>query len=355
MSRTPRRRTKLVDIATQAEVSVATVSRVLSKPETVRPELRERVQRVLEKHPYVPDGAASALASRKTHTVGAIVPTIGVAIFSDGIEALQSELQESRCALVIATNHNDPSEEFDAVNVLIRRGVDGFVLVGNDHLPETLELMRQFDIPFIKTYVGASDDGVPAVGFDQFDATYELTEYLISLDHRDFGVIVSPTRFNDRIRARRDGVLKCLEDRKITLAQSQVVEVPYSISSGRAALRSVMNANPRITAVVCTTDVLAIGAVIEAKALGIDVPGRLSVTGFDDLELAGQIDPTITTVKVPAEEIGRTAAGYILRVIAGESIPESFYTPTELIIRNSTARPANPRRPRGRPRKARRA
>jgi LacI family transcriptional regulator len=346
-----KRAIKLTDVAEAAGVSIATVSRVINRPETVSPELRLRVTEILQKTGFVPNGAAAALASRKTRTIGAVVPTIGNAVFADGIVALQAELHNSGYTLIIANHQYNAEIELESVQALLRRGVDGIVLVGDDHLPETLAVLRTSGVPFITTYVHTSKNGIPAVGFDNELAAFQMTEYLLNLGHREFGLIANLSEPNDRVRARQRGVQRALRERKIKLPERQIAHVLYSVSSGRAGLRAVMNANPKVTAVFCTTDVLAVGAVIEAKTLGIDVPGELSITGFDDLELAGELDPAITTVRIPTKEIGRIAAGYIARLIAGNGAPNSTNIPIEMIIRNSAARPANPKRGPGRPRR----
>jgi LacI family transcriptional regulator len=344
-----KRAKRLIDVAEAAGVSIATVSRVLNRPETVSPELKQRVTEILNETGFVPNGPAAALASRKTRTVGAIVPTIGNAVFADGIVALQTELHNSGYTLIIANHQYNREIELESVRALLRRGVDGFVLVGDDHLPETIQLLRSFDVPFIVTYVHESKNNIPAVGFDNELAAFQLTDYLLNLGHREFGLIANLNEPNDRVRARQNGVLRALRERKIKLPDRQIAHVPYSISSGRAALRAIKNANPDVSAVFCTQDVLAVGAIIEAQALGIDVPGDLSITGFDDLEIAGEIEPAITTIRIPTREIGRVAAGYIARLIAGHDAPQSTTVPVEMIIRESTARPAIPRRGPGRP------
>ena len=346
------RKVRLADVAAEASVSLATASRVVNNPDSVSPELRGRVQRAMDAMNFVPSGAAMALASQKTRTVGMIVPSIGVAVFPPGVEALQQELLSNGYALVIANSGYDPQRELEAVRTLLRRGIDGLVLVGNERLPETAALIEEFRLPVIHTYVDRCDAGIHAVGFDQDKAAYEMTEYLVHLGHKDFGVITSPRTFNDRVRARCAAIARCLRAHKLKLGETRIVEVPYSIRDGRAALRTLLAADTRLTAIMCTTDLLAVGAVLEAQSLGQDVPGTLSITGFDDLEIASEIDPALTTVRVPTEEIGRVAAGYIIRLVAGEHVPRSNVIPAELVIRQSTGRPSNPRRGRGRPRKS---
>ena len=329
----------LADVADASGVSLATVSRVLNTPEIVTPEVRERVRRALRSLDYLPHGAARALRSRRTRSVGVVVPTLGASIFGRGVEALQSRLAERGYRLLVANSQYDLQKEAVEIQSLLEHGIDGLILVGNDHLPEARSLVRRYDIPVVITFVHVAAENLPAVGFNNFAAAYEMAAYLFGLGHRQFGVITSPVTANDRVRARREGLLTYLRNNGVLLPPACLVEVPYLMEAGREALRRIISAAPQTTAVLCTTDVLAIGAVAEAKRLGLDVPGRLSVAGFDNLEFASYVDPALTTVTIPAEDIGRTAADRLLDAFAGEELPQATEIPAVLAIRGTTAPP----------------
>lgn len=333
-----RKKAGIADIAAAAGVSSATVSRVLNKPAIVRPELRARVQQALRTLGYVPHGAARALASKRTRSVGAVVPTLGTSIFARGVEALQNRLGEGGYGLLVANSQYDPEKELFETRALLERGIDGLVLVGNERLAETRALLRQYGIPVVVTYVSEAADGVPAVGLDSFEGTYALTRYLVDLGHRRFAIVTSPVANNDRIRARRDGIVTCLEHCDLR-AGVPILELPYLMDSGKNAVRTVIAQAPDVTAIVCTTDVLAIGAIAEAKALGLDVPRDLSISGFDDLEFASYLDPSLTTVHVPAEEIGRIAADRVVGLMSDRPVPMTTDLAGKLVIRQSTGAP----------------
>lgn len=334
-----KRKAVIADIAAAAGVSTATVSRAINTPSMVRPELRERVQEALRLLGYVPHGAARALASRRTRSVGVLVPTLSTSIFARGVEALQNRLGEAGYSLLVANSQYDLDKELVETRALLERGVDGLVLVGNERVSETRSLLRQSGLPVVVTYVSEGADGLPAVGIDNYRCTYELTRYLFDLGHRQFGVVSSPFGSNDRIRARRQGILTCLEHRDAAIPQSGILEVPYTMESGREALRHLLRSHPAMTALVCTTDVLAIGAIAEAKDLGLDVPGDLSIAGFDDLEFASYLDPALTTVRVPTERIGEMAADLLLGLMQSRVVAPRSELEGELIIRRSTGTP----------------
>jgi LacI family transcriptional regulator len=303
---------KIEDVARQAAVSAATVSRVLNHPEIVRPELRDKVTRAIANLSYTRDSAARALKSGRMRTIGAIVPTLGLGIFADGVEALQNRIE---------------------------RGIDGIVLVGGSHGHELRALIQQAGVPVITTYVSKAQGGIPAIGIDNYRATRELTQYLLELGHVRFGTIANVPPSNDRSRARLDGIQKALAEAGIHLQPSQIIRADHSLAQGRSALRQLLNDHPDTTAVICTTDTLSIGAMAEARKMGIGVPQQLSITGFDDVELSAQVDPPLTTISIPAAEIGRGAADYLINAIAGMPIPKSVQLPYRLIIRASTAPP----------------
>lgn len=329
-------RVRVQDVARVANVSTATVSRVLNQPERVRPDVRERVRRSIEALRYTPDGAARALRSRRTRTVGVVIPTLSVGVFAEGVEAMQIRLAEYGYTLLIASSQYDTARERHEIDTLIERGVDGLMLVGNIHGMETYESIRSHKIPFLTTYISEAQAGVPAVGIDNEQAAREVTQYLIGLGHRVFGVIANMQRSNDRSLARVLGIHKALADAGIALPTGMVYKAGHSLSEGRQGLRALVGADPALTAVICTTDTLAIGALAEARDMGWPVPARLSVTGFGDIELAAHVDPPLTTVSDGTDIIGRVAVDHLMRLVQGEPIEPSTRLPSRLIVRGST-------------------
>jgi LacI family transcriptional regulator len=351
-----RARAKLTDVARLAKVSLATASRALNQPGIVRPAIRERVERAVEKLSYAPDRMAKALSSGKSRIVGAVVPTIGNAIFADGVEALQNRLDERGYTLLLSNSQYDPEKELRQIKALLEHGIDGLVLVGDSFAPEALPLIRRRGIPFVTTYVCASKHGIPAIGIDNRLATEEATRYLLELGHRKFAVIANTALPNDRSQARMEGMLAALAHHNIGLGPDRIVEVTQpSISNGRRAFATLIAADPALTAILCTTDALAAGALAEARRRGIRVPVELSVVGFDDIEIAGEADPSLTTVNVPAADIGRIAADHLISAIEGSPIPMTTRIDALLIVRESTDRPPHSppstsrRRPRTKP------
>ncbi len=330
---------KLADVARVAGVSPATVSRVLNNPSIVRASLRQRVEAAIDALGFHPHAAARALKSRRSLTIGAVVPTLDVAIFAAGISAIQARLREEHYTLLVASSDYDPRRELDEIRVLLERGVDGIIVVGNAFSPQAVRLAREHDVPLVTTYVSQARKGLTAIGIDNAAAMYALVRHLLRLGHREFGVLTDASPRNDRTRARRDGILRALAEAGVELPSSRVVEVAYSVANGRCGLRTILAVHPEITAVVCTSDALAIGALSESRALGYRVPRDLSVTGYDDIEMAANTEPALTTVHVPAAEIGRAAADHLLARIGRRAASLPVLLPAPVVIRGSAGPP----------------
>jgi LacI family transcriptional regulator len=338
---TPQGAATIVDVARVAAVSVATVSRALSRPERVRPELVARVRSVATRLGYVPHRAARALVSRRSATIGAVVPTVDNAIFAKAIQSLQRALDERGYRLLLAFDEYDLAREAAQVRAMVEHGVDGLVLVGGEHDGPTLDLLRSRGVPFVYTWMFAAAGADPCIGFDNRRSMVRLTHHLADLGHRRFAVVSGITRGNDRAAERLAGVRDALAARGIDLPPANVVERPYGIAEGRSALGLLLAQRPAPTAVVCGNDVLAFGVLFEALARGIDVPRSLSITGFDDLDLSAQLTPSLTTMRVPSAEMGRRAAEFLLSRIGGDAVPDKLELEAELIVRGTTAPPAS--------------
>lgn len=334
----------IFDVAEQAGVSISTVSRALSGQRLVRPVLVERVKRAAEAVGYVPHQAARTLASRRSRIVGAVVPTIDNAIFSRAIQALQQRLDAGGYRLLLATTEYNRGREVDEVHSLVRHGVDALVLVGSDHDAEVLELVANKALPFVNTWTTERATGGGAIGFDNHAAMTRVVRHLLSIGHRQIAMIAGVGAGNDRARARSTAFREAMQSAGHPPGEHSLVECPYTLQDGRAALRWAAESRPRPTAVVCGNDVLALGALIEARAMGITVPRQMSITGFDDLDLASQFTPALTTVRVPSAAMGELAADYLLARLDGRSVPDLVALEAELIVRESTAPPPRRRR-----------
>lgn len=329
------------DVAAAADVSTATVSRVLNRPDAVREALRQKVQTAVTALGYVPHAGARAMKLRRSGTVGAIFPTVDNPIFAKAIDALQRRLAGSGMQLLLATNGYDPETEKQQALNLLTRGVDALVLCGTGQSDDLLHQLRQRGVPAVHVMSWPAPPGLVAVGFDNARAMAQVVRYLLDLGHRRIAMLAGITRDNDRASARLAGVRDALAAAGLALPPRCCVERRYELGAARDGLRVLLAAQPAPTAVICGNDVLAFGAMIEADKLGLAVPAQLSIVGFDDLELAGHLKPGLTTVRVPAEQMWKLAAERVIDMLAGTEVPQATEIDIALVVRGSTAPPAD--------------
>ncbi len=331
---------RLIDVANAAGVSIATASRALSKPHMVKLELRQQVERAIQTLNYRPDRLARALSLGRNTTIGAIVPTLGIAVFANGVECLQSKLDELGYTLLLGNSQYDMRKELKQIRAFAENSVAGLILVAGDMSEEALELISSLKVPVVCTYMHQSLFGFPAVGIDNHKAAKRLAEHLISLGHRRFGIISNTVKPNARSSARRDGAIEAITTAFGNQHKPALVAVDEpSIENGRLALQKTLEIDPLVTAVMCTTDALALGVFAECKARNIDVPTQISVTGFDDMDFVAHTDPPLTSIKVPAKAISDQAVDMLIAMIAGEPVEMSVEIDAEIIIRKSIAPP----------------
>lgn len=329
----------LRQVAERACVSTATVSRVLNSPAAVRDDRRQRVLKAISELSYVPHGPAQALVSRRTGTIGAVVPTLNNGLFADCIAALQTRLNQEGYVLLLATSEYDEAREVEEVSALLRRGVDALMLVGGMHSAEVYARVENRKVPLVLTWTLESEAGYDCVGFDNTGAASRLTEYLLDLGHRRFGIIAGVVQGNDRAAGRVKGFTQALIARGIDMDSVPIIECPYAIGEGRIAMRTLLRLNEIPTAVLCGNDIQAFGAIAECHASGISVPRQISIAGYDDNEMATCVTPPLTTVRVRPQKIGEQAAAVLLAKLRGTHARQSIDVQAEVILRQSTAPP----------------
>ncbi|MBL8341479.1 MAG: LacI family DNA-binding transcriptional regulator [Rubrivivax sp.] len=326
------------DVARAAGVSTATVSRALNAPDTVRPALREKVLAAVERLGYVAHAGARALSLNRSGTVGAVVPTIDNAIFAQGLQAFQRRMAAAGRVVLIAFSDYDPEQEQTQVQALLARGVDALALTGISQRPELLARLAQRGLPWVHTGSFPAPAGAACVGFRNRAAVMRAVHYLLDLGHRRIAMLAGITAGNDRAAERVAGVREALARAGLKLPAALLAESAYTLQPAREATRRLLAARPPPSALVCGNDVLAIGALLECQALGVEVPRQLSVVGFDDLDMARQWQPALTTMHVPTETMWTLAAEHLLARLEGaEAGPVQRELQVELVVRESTA------------------
>ncbi|MEO1159248.1 MAG: LacI family DNA-binding transcriptional regulator [Pseudomonadota bacterium] len=329
----------LEDVANAAGVSTATVSRCLNEPGKVSEKTRDRVMQAVSKLNYSPNFGARAIAANRTGIFGAVIPTMENAIFARGIEAFQKSLVEKNATTLVASSAYDPEQEAQQIRTLVARGADGLLLIGTERRPDIYDFLADRNIPTVIAWACAADEDRSYVGFDNRAASERMVSTAIRMGHRTFACISAPTSTNDRARDRVLGAQQAITAAGLDAASMPIVETDYSIHNGREAFRKVAETGPLPSLVICGNDVLAVGAIQAAKASGLDVPGDVSITGFDDIELATVISPALTTVHVPHRQMGQLAGDTLYGLVKDAAGPVRIELETRLVERESLAAP----------------
>ena len=307
----------LQDVARRAGVSTATVSRCLNAPQQVSAKTRDSVMAAVNALGYAPNFGARALAAKRTNTFGAIVPTMRNAIFAEGLQAFQEELGAHGVTLLVASSSYRPDLEADQIRALVARGAAALLLIGHDRDPESYAFLEKRQVPYVITWAHNKGSGKTSIGFDNTRAMADLTGEVIALGHRRLALIAGERSTNDRARDRATGVAQAMAANGLDPSDLILTEAPYRPDAGAAAFGDVMARLVPPTAVLCGNDVIAAGALRQAHAMGLDVPGDVSITGFDNIELAGLLSPGLPTVAVPHRDMGRGAARTLVDLCNG--------------------------------------
>lgn len=329
----------LEDVARAANVSTATVSRCLNAPERVVEETRLRVMAAVRTLGYSPNFGARALAAKRTNTIGAIIPTMENAIFARGLQAFQETLNEAGVTLLVASSSYRADLEEDQIRTLTARGADGLLLIGFDRDPQIYRFLERQGVPALVVWAFEENAALPCIGFDNRAAMHDLASAALAMGHRRIGVISAPVADNDRARARLEGIGQAMEDHGLEAAAMTLIETPYGIEQGAVAFGKIMQRASPPTLVLCGNDVLGVGAMKRAHDMGLSVPGDVSITGFDDIELSTVTQPGLATVHVPHREMGKQAARALVAMVAGSETIVRTRLETDLRLRGSLAPP----------------
>ncbi|MCP4756567.1 MAG: LacI family transcriptional regulator [Proteobacteria bacterium] len=335
------RKKTINDIAELAGVSKATVSRSLHSPHLVKAGTRDRIKRVMESQDYVYDAVAGDLSRRKTSVLGLIIPTIKNSIFSNTVYGIQQKAEEYGYTTIIGNSDYDEASETRLIRLFQQRRMAGLIVTGLSHeTKDRIETLVQSGIPSVVTWETLNSDKISYAGFDNYKAAYSMTSYLLRLRHRRIGLLIGPYSRVNRAQQRLEGYKSALRDGGIPFDPGLVLEREYTLVDGKEGMRALLNLSDPPTAVFAASDVLAMGALAAVKEKGLTVPGDVSLAGFDDIDFAAYLDPPLTTVKIPAFEMGQLAVKALIKMIdKGPEQVRQYCLETDLIVRKSCAGP----------------
>jgi LacI family gluconate utilization system Gnt-I transcriptional repressor len=323
-SRPSRRSTNSVtleDVARHAQVSPQTVSRSIRTPELVSEFTLERVRNSISETGYVPNLAASNLASNRSMTVAAIVPAVSASVFADALQGLEDVLAPEGYQLFIGSTSYRPGHEEELVRAFLGRRPDGIFIVGTAHSADTDHLLRESKVPVVEAWDLSEHPIDSVVGFSNSAAIRALVEFAHDKGYRHPAFAGSFQTGDFRALARRASfeaaVAEFFTDEPVRVVDSGTSTVDYD--TGRRLLLEARAAHPETDVLMFASDVFAAGAVLECARQGISVPGEIAITGFGDFEIGRHLVPTLTTVAVPNRQIGTIAGEMLLARMTGRS------------------------------------
>jgi LacI family transcriptional regulator len=335
----PGSRVTILDVAAQAGVSSGTVSRVINDDVHVRPQTRERVQRVMHDLGYIANRQARSLAGGKTDIIGLMVPDLGTGYIGEIIRGIDTELGMTGLDLILYTTHRTASKEAGYVANLAQGMVDGLLLVLPRNPADYVEALRLRGFPFVLVDHQGTGMPCPAVGATNWQGAYDATVYLLHLGHKRIGFITGSMDLGcsqDRLA----GYRAALRDHQVDSPPELVFEGEFTQPDGYAGGTSFLDLAEPPTAIFASNDVMAMGVMDAVHNRGLRIPGDISIVGFDNIPQSAAVFPPLTTVEQPLEDMGREATRMLLTILKkhAENV-ERIELPTELVVRSSTSVP----------------
>lgn len=313
-----------------------TVVRVLRAPEKVAAATRARVEMVIRETGYTPDLIARGLASNRSGLIAAVIPVLTNSLIAEIMQGLTDALVPQGFHLLLGASGFSIAEEEAIVRAFLSRRVDGIYLSGVGHSGATVQMLRRAAIPVVE---GGNLTATPIdmlVGFSNVEAARAITRYLVQRRYASIGYIGAFPKDNDRARDRRDGYERAMHAARRRAEADLCVETTLDVDAGGRAMATLLDRRPDVRAVFCSADALAVGALYECQRRRVAVPADVAIAGFDDIPIAGQVVPALTTIRVPRYEIGQRAGAMLCARLAGRSVRRRVVdTGFELVPRDS--------------------
>jgi LacI family transcriptional regulator, repressor for deo operon, udp, cdd, tsx, nupC, and nupG len=329
--------TTIKDVARELGMSIATVSRALSRPELLRRETRERVMSVVDRLGYRPNLLARGLRRGRARAILLVVPTLSP-FFLEIFAGAEEVANAADFALLLGCSHRDPEREQACFDQVASGRADGIILL-TGLVPAEYAAGKRPLPPLITVLERLPNRSLPVIRTDHRAGAVEATRHLIDLGHRRIAHIAGSRQAPSTAR-RLEGYHDALEAAKLPSPPELVQPGDFTMQSGANGMERLLRLDAPPTAVLCANDEMAFGAIGLLHKHGLSVPDDLSIVGFDDQNMAAFYNPPLTTVHIPRHELGRRAAHELIELLEGRDILHEVVLPTRLVVRESTAPPA---------------
>ncbi len=324
----------LRDVAMLAGVAPITASRAINTPNQVSPDVLRKVQEAVQRTGYVPNRMAGGLASSRSRLIAAVVPSTVVSVFMETIESLNGTLFDAGYQLMLGHSGYSAEREELLLEAIIGRRPDGIFITGILPPGKARTRLMASGIPVVETWDLTPTPIDMLIGFSHSDIGREVAQFLLKKGHRKFAIVMAE---DERAHRRTDAFQETLSQHQVNSAFVANVGSSRSLKSGREALSRILKEAPQTQAIFCSSDLLALGVMTEARAQGMSVPKDISVIGFGDVPFVADMFPSLTTVRINGGDIGTQAANFLIARAEGRVVePAIVDVGFSIIERDST-------------------
>ncbi|WP_173917530.1 LacI family DNA-binding transcriptional regulator [Halobacillus sp. Marseille-Q1614] len=328
-------KTTIYDVAKAAEVSIATVSKVINNTGKMRESTRLKVLKTMKELNYKPNVVATALTGKSTNTLGLLVPDISNPFFSEMARTIEDRAHEQGMSVIMCSTDENLEKEKKYLELLQRKQVDGFIVASSFKDKELLKELIQNKIPLVMLTEDDPALGVTTVSVDDYKGGFEAASYLLSSGHKDIAIIAEKVQSS---RMRIHGYRDAHDAAGVSYSEDLILRTTASIENGKSCFESLYDNGRVPTAIFACNDLIAIGVIRGAKEKGLYVPEDLSVIGFDDTILSTTTVPALTTVAQPIAEMGKKVVDVIVEEVKGhKKLGERVLFTPRLIVRETTS------------------
>jgi LacI family transcriptional regulator len=327
----------IYDVAREANVSMATVSRVVNGNPNVKPVTRKKVLEVIERLGYRPNAVARGLASKKTTTVGVIIPDISNIFFAELARGIEDIATMYKYNIILSNSDQNKEKELHLFNTMLGKQVDGIVFMSGNITAEHVEEFEKSPAPIVLAGSIEETGTIPSVNIDYEQAVYDSVKEFIEKGHKHIAFVVGPLHEPKNAEKKLIGYQRALEEAGIPFNEELIVEGDYTYDSGLEAFDKLLEASDKPTAILVGSDEMALGVVHGAEDKGYKIPEDFEVITSDNTRLALMVRPQLTTVVQPLYDIGAVAMRLLTKLMNKEKVSEQIVVlPHRIEHRNST-------------------
>ncbi|MRX72728.1 catabolite control protein A [Bacillus lacus] len=325
----------IYDVAREANVSMATVSRVVNGNPNVKPTTRKKVSEAIDRLGYRPNAVARGLASKKTTTVGVVIPDVSSTFYSELARGIEDIATMYKYNIILSNSDQNKDKELHLLNTMLGKQVDGIVFMSGHIRNEHVEEFKRSPVPIVLAASVDLEGETPSVNINYEQGAYDAVSMLIQKGHKKVAYVTGPMEEPVNKLMKMDGYTKALKDAGLEVDEEYIFEGDYTYDSGIEAFEKLEELKP--AAIFAGTDEMALGVIHAAQDRGYSIPEDIEIIGFDNTRLAVMVRPQLTTVVQPTYDIGAVAMRLLTKLMNKEEVEEhKVELPHRIEIRQST-------------------